>query len=266
MSKLLDILNLKKYFEKNNESNIPEEIQDVGFLSFEQKQKLEVIIGLKINNIEIFTQAITHRSYMHCVRKDQNIVSNERLEFLGDSILGMVVASHLFETYPEHHEGELTRLRSLYVKKSALAGAAKYLEIENFLLLSHAALKSVSNGGDSIIADAIEALIAAIYIDSGFESARKFILNKLLPIIKNQERIENSNYKSILLENVQADGKPSPIYNVLEEEGPPHNKTFKIGVYVENELVGTGVGKSKKTAEQDAAHEALKNHFSYKNN
>ena len=104
----------------------------------------------------------------------------------------------------------------------------------------------------------MEAIIAAIFLDSGYENAKNFIINKLLPIVQNRENTVNNNFKSLLLENVQADGKSSPTYKVLEENGPPHEKTFRVGVYVNDELIGTGIGKSKKLAEQDAAQEAMK--------
>ena len=126
-------------------------------------------------------------------------------------------------------------------------------------MLSYSASKSMVQGSDSIMEDTLEAIIAAIYLDSGLEKTRTFIINSLIPIIMNNRMMVDKNYKSILLEKVQAIGKPSPEYSVLEEKGPDHNKDFTIGVYVNKEMIGKGVGKSKKQAEQAAAENALEN-------
>jgi ribonuclease-3 len=189
-------------------------------------------------------------------------LSNERLEFLGDAILGMIVAEYLFSLHSNVPEGELTKMRSWLVNKESLALAAHKLNLTEFIMLSYSAEKSLHNGSDSILADCLEAVIAAIYIDSGFETTKKFVLNTLVPIMVNKSVMRDKNYKSLLLESVQAIGHTSPYYSVLKEHGPDHDKEFTVGVYVDNKLLATGSGKNKKQAEQDAAKTALhKNDF-----
>ena len=133
----------------------------------------------------------------------------------------------------------------------------KKLDLDKFLMMSFSAEKSLIQGSSSILADALEAIIAAIYLDSGLEAARKFVVNSLLPILMSKRVMKDTNYKSILLEEVQALGKESPVYRVLSESGPDHDKEFMVGVYVGDVLMGTGKGKSKKQAEQVAAKDAL---------
>jgi ribonuclease-3 len=206
--------------------------------------------------VEYFEQALIHRSYLQ-VLGNENILSNERLEFLGDSILGMVTAEYLFSLHTDVLEGELTKMRSWLVNKNTLAFCARKIQLDGFLMMSHSASKSLEQGSESILADALEAIIAAIYLDSGFEASSKFIIRSLLPIILNTSVMTDTNYKSILLENVQSNGKEAPRYEVLNEEGPDHEKEFTIAVYVGEDLLGTGKGKTKKQAEQNAALEAL---------
>jgi ribonuclease-3 len=217
---------------------------------------LENILGLKINNIEYFEQALTHRSYLHII-EDQTIFSNERLEFLGDSVLGMVVADYLFSLHSDVLEGGLTKMRSWMVNKNSLVECAKRLKLNELLLMSFSASKALEQGSDSILADALEAIIGAIYLDSGLEATKKFIINVLIPIIVSQNYMVDRNYKSLLLETVQSMGKEPPKYVVLDETGQDHNKEFLVGVLVDSEMMGTGLGKSKKQAEQFAAKEAL---------
>jgi ribonuclease-3 len=228
----------------------------LGYLDNKKKADLENILGLKINNIEYFEQALTHRSYLHII-EDQTIFSNERLEFLGDSVLGMVVADYLFSLHSDVLEGGLTKMRSWMVNKNSLVECAKRLKLNELLLMSFSASKALEQGSDSILADALEAIIGAIYLDSGLEATKKFIINVLIPIIVSQNYMVDRNYKSLLLETVQSMGKEPPKYVVLDETGQDHNKEFLVGVLVDSEMMGTGLGKSKKQAEQFAAKEAL---------
>lgn len=228
----------------------------VGFLDDKSKHELERLLGVSIRRPEFFEQALIHRSYLQ-VLDNSKCLSNERLEFLGDAILGMFVAEYLFSLHTNVLEGDLTKMRSWLVNRSSLSLCAKRLELDKFIKLSYSAEKSLIGGSDSILADALEAVIAAIYLDSGAEIANKFILNTLLPIIMNKNQMVDTNFKSILLESVQANGKHSPVYSVLDELGPDHDKEFIVGVYVEGVLLGTGKGKSKKQAEQIAAKSAL---------
>ena len=179
------------------------------------------------------------------------------LEFLGDAVLGMVIADYLFSLHSNVMEGELTKMRSWLVNKNSLAVCAQKFNLDKFLQLSFSASKSLESGSTSMLSDAMEAIIAAIYIDKGIESAKLFIINGLLPLLMNKTIMVDTNYKSSLLETVQSFGKPSPKYQVLDEMGPDHQKEFVIGVYVDGELVGIGRGKSKKEAEQIAAQNAL---------
>ncbi|MCB0701653.1 MAG: ribonuclease III [Candidatus Kapaibacterium sp.] len=243
-----DDKNLKK-------SNFERFFVEVGFFSKEQKKSIEEKIGVKINNFAFFEQALTHRSYLQI--SEQKIYSNERLEFFGDSILGMIVAEYLFL---EHDvlEGDLTKMRSSIVNKQSLAYCAEKLGLDKFILLSFSAQKALQNGSNSLLADCVEAIIGAIYLDSGLENARYFITKKFIPLLNDNEFEYEKNFKSKLLELIQSQGKEAPTYKVLSEEGPDHMKKFEVGVYSENDLIGSGIGKNKKSAEQKAAKSALK--------
>lgn len=240
---------------KLKKSNFEKYFVEVGFFSSEQKRDLESKIGLSISNFAFFEQALTHRSYLQVV--DKKIYSNERLEFFGDSILGMIVAEHLFL---EHDvlEGDLTKMRSAIVNKKSLAYCAMKLKLDKFVLLSYGAKKAMENGSNSILADTVEAIIGAIYLDSGIENARFFITKIYIPILNDSELLEDKNFKSLLLEYLQSVGQEAPIYDTLSEEGPDHEKNFIVGVYANKMLLGKGKGKSKKSAEQKAAKIALK--------
>ncbi len=223
---------------------------------------MEEILGLSIKRKELFEQALLHRSYLQ-VLDNTDVMSNERLEFLGDAVLGMIVAEYLFSLHSHVDEGDLTKMRSWLVNSNSLALCAKKLGLDKFIMLSYSAEKSLENGSDSIIADALESIIAAIYLDSGLESAKKFIINSLMPIEMDLALMKDTNYKSNLLEYVQSKGLESPHYSVLEEEGPSHDKTFTVGVYINDNLIAIGKGKNKKQAEQSSAKKALqkKNDF-----
>jgi ribonuclease-3 len=180
------------------------------------------------------------------------------LEFLGDAILNFVVAEHLFRTYPGMEEGELTKLRSRLVNRKILAQRAKDLHLSEFLLLSSSAAQSIDSGSESIIADAVESVIGALYLDGGLGAAQKFIYTTLL---KNPEvfnsAMADDNYKSTLLEYAQAHSVGIPRYSVIQEEGPEHDRRFTIEVFIGAQSYGKGFGRSKKEAEQAAASKAL---------
>lgn len=229
----------------------------VGFLDDTRKKELEESLGVHIHNAEYFEQALIHRSYLQ-VLNGPGYLSNERLEFLGDSVLGMLVAEYLFALHSKVLEGELTKMRSWLVNKTSLAIAAHKLELERFIMLSFSAEKSMNNGSDSILADTMEAIIAAVYLDSGIDSARNLVVHTVIPMIMDHNTMTDSNYKSLLLEAVQSMGKDAPVYHVLEENGPDHDKDFLVAVFVDGHIAGRGNGKSKKQAEQTAAHAALK--------
>lgn len=255
---MLRFIPVKKYFRysSGHTGNFPR----LGLLTDLKIAELEKALGLKINKIELFEQALVHRSYLQ-VLDVQECMSNERLEFLGDAVLGLIVGDYLFSLHTNVLEGELTKMRSWLVNKNSLALCSRNLGLDRFLFLSFSAQKSLDSGSDSILADALEAIIAAIYIDSGLEATKDFVINSLIPMMMNTRVMSDRNYKSILLEEVQAHGHDSPIYEVLEESGPDHDKEFTVGVYVSGELVGSGKGKSKKQAEQLAAKIAIENNI-----
>lgn len=238
-------------------ASLPEQFPVVGFLSDEKITDLERITKVKINKACIYEQALTHRSYLTILGTESGFSSNERLEFLGDSLLNMFVTDFLFRNNPGYSEGDLTKIRSRLVNKDSLSLCGHTLGLERFIMMSFSAEKALKDGSDSILADMMEALIAAIYIDSTIESARKFVINKMLPIILDSSLVEDKNYKSLLLEKVQSLGFQSPKYQVLNTVGPDHHKEFTVGVYVDNQLIGTGIGKNKKSAEQAASENAI---------
>jgi ribonuclease III len=208
------------------------------------------------SNWKLFLQALLHRSYLQFLEEQWN--SNERLEFLGDAILSFVVAEHLFVLYPDKEEGELTKLRSRLVNRKILAQLAKELHLSDYMLLSSSAAQSIDSGSESIIADAVESVIGALYLDGGIKASRKFIYATLL---KNTEvfnsAMTDDNYKSTLLEYAQARSLGIPRYSVIHENGPEHDRRFTIEVSIEAQSYGSGYGRSKKEAEQAAAAHAL---------
>lgn len=228
----------------------------VGVLSDERVAELEQLLGVDIHLPSLYEQALTHRSYLQVVNSPDHR-SNERLEFLGDAILGMVTAEYLFYNNREVLEGELTKMRSWIVNKKSLAICARAIKLDAFLFLSYSASQSLQRGNDSMLADALEAIIAAIYLDRGFDEVRRFIVEKLLPIMVKESLVHDTNYKSLLLETVQAKGQPAPRYVVTREEGPDHEKHFTVDVIVEDQVIGTGSGRNKKDAEQAAAEAGL---------
>ena len=250
-SKIIPLRNL------DNQANLPVSYPVVGFLSDDKKNQLEKTIGCKINRPEIFEQALLHRSYLTLLGPESGYCSNERLEFLGDSLLSLFVSEFLFQTNPGFSEGELTKIRSRLVNKHSLSYCGYSLGIENFIMLSFSAEKALKEGSESIVADSMEAILAAIYLDNDIDAARKFVVEKLIPMLLDSNLIEDSNYKSLLLEKVQSLGKCSPRYQVISESGPDHSKEFTIGVYLDDMLLGTGSGKNKKSAEQAAAKNAI---------
>lgn len=207
-------------------------------------------------NKKLWQQAFTHRSYLNEAK--QQTESNERLEFLGDSILSFIVSQYLYRTYPNFAEGILTNLRSLLVNTKSLAKEADKLDFGKFLLLSKGEEESKGRQNPSLLADCFEAFCGALFLDQGLDAVEKFLSETILT--KTQAIVEKKSFKdpkSLLQEYVQAKKQNSPTYVVLEEEGPAHAKTFTIGVYVGNELLGTGKGKSKQEAQENAAIVAL---------
>ncbi len=210
----------------------------------------------KFNNQKLFQHAFIHRSFLNETKEE--IESNERLEFLGDSILSFVISEHLFKTYPQFDEGILTNLRSLVVNTKSLAKEAKILHFGRHLLLSRGEEDSNGRENESIMANTFEAFIGALFLDQGIDAVRSFLTDNIIPRI--HEYVEKKVFKdpkSLLQEHVQSKKQNSPLYKVLHEEGPAHAKTFTIGVFVADEQVGEGIGHSKQEAEERAAEQAL---------
>jgi ribonuclease III len=210
----------------------------------------------KFINQQLLQNAFIHRSYLNETK--EKIESNERLEFLGDSILSFVVSDHLYKTYPDFDEGILTNLRSLVVNTKSLAKAAQALDFGNKLMLSRGEEESNGRKNESLLANTFEAFIGALFMDQGIDAVRTFLQQTIIPQI--EEFVQKKVFKdpkSLLQEYVQSKKQNSPIYKVLHEEGPAHAKTFTIGVFVENAQVGEGVGHSKQEGEERAAEQAL---------
>ena len=218
--------------------------------------RFEEIIQYCPRKWKLFLQALLHRSYLQFV--DEQWDSNERLEFFGDAILNFVVAEHLFNAYPEMAEGELTKLRSRLVNRKVLSQRAKEMHLSDFLLLSTSAAQSIDSGSESIIADAFEAVVGALYLDGALPAARKFIHTALLndPEVFKLAMMDD-NFKSALLEYAQANSLSIPRYTVIQEEGPEHDRRFTVEVSIGSQILGVGTGRSKKEAEQSAAAQAF---------
>mgnify|MGYP001609961148 CR=1 FL=1 len=205
---------------------------------------------------KLFEQAFIHRSYLNEVK--EHLDSTERLEFLGDSILSFVVSKYLYAKYPGFNEGILTNLRAMLVNTRTLAEVARELEFGKLLKLSKGEEESKGRENSSLLADCFEAFVGALFMDQGAEAVSQFILEVLLPrteIFLERKALKDS--KSLLQESIQAKKQVSPVYKVLKEEGPPHKRTFTVGAYLENTLLGTGTGRSKQDAEKNAADQAL---------
>lgn len=220
-------------------------------------QTLEARLNYKFNNIELLKNALVHSSYANEVRG--NIHSNERLEFLGDSVLSVIVAEHIFHKYPNMPEGELTRLRASLVCEKSLCALSRELNLGEYLLLGRGEDKNGGRERDSILADAFEAVLAAIYLDGGMDAAKAHIMNTVLRDLKHHSDEDSfKDYKTTLQEIIQRNPEESVTYILVDETGPDHNKQFTVAVKLNSNVIGTGVGKSKKQAEQMAAHQALK--------
>jgi ribonuclease-3 len=229
----------------------------VGFLTPAKVTELEKILNVTIHSVPCFEQAFIHRSYLQILHNPK-VYSNERLEFFGDAILSAVIAEYLFYLRSDISEGELTKMRSWLVNKKSLAYCARKLRLHEFLMVSLSAKQSLQQGNDSILADALEAVIAAIYLDSGADAAKEFILNAVLFHVMNEGSLmRDTNFKSILLEYSQAQATGIPSYKVVDESGPDHHKLYIVEVRIAGEVAGTGSGRNKKDAEQDAAQAAL---------
>lgn len=217
-------------------------------------KKLETSLGYTYQDENLLKTALSHSSYAN--EKFQNsLYSYERLEFLGDSILGFVTANYLYTTFPEKHEGELTRIRAELVCEQTLAKVAREIHLGDYLLLGHGEKQSGGENRASILCDVMESLIAAAYLDGGFESAKGIITRLILPHLIDV--INTRDYKTELQELIQRKRGQSLTYDLIGESGPDHCKAFSVRVLLNGEAIGEGSGTSKKRAEQAAAAQAI---------
>ncbi len=225
--------------------------------------KLERLLEYNFTDITRLELSLTHRSFFK--NSDNRNPANERLEFLGDSILGLVISEKLFEDFPLLREGELTKIKARLVNETTLYNVSKEVGLNEFIKLSPDEEKAGGRERPSIVSDAFEAVIAAVYLDGGMEPARNLILNFIYSrrddIISDESQ---RNFKGDFLELTQSRGEGNPRYDVISEDGPDHAKVFNVEVYVGNEKVGHGSGNSKKESEQMAASFALEHHKSQK--
>jgi ribonuclease-3 len=220
-------------------------------------EELEKGIGVEFKDKDLLQRALTHRSYLN-ENGNWPLPHNERLEYLGDAVLELAVSEFLFRHHPKDQEGQLTSLRAALVNTIMLGRIAREISLENYLLLSKGEEKDIGRAREAILANTLEALIGAIYIDQGYEPSKvfieKFVLSHLKEVLENKLFVDP---KSFLQEIVQERLKVTPVYKVLEESGPDHDREFLVGVFFEDRQVATGKGPSKQEAEREAAAAAL---------
>lgn len=222
-------------------------------------KELEEAIGYRFRGISLLRSAVTHSSYAN-ERWHNGLLSNERLEFLGDSILGMLVAEFLYRNFPDRPEGELTRMRADMVCEKTLAAAAGRIGLGRYLLLGHGEEQGGGRSRASILADAMESVIAACFLDGGMEAARG-VVEKLILVEVPRSKLHNIDYKTQLQELVQQKKNQNLTYTLVGQSGPDHDKRFDVDVSLNGTVVGSGSGSSKKRAEQMAAHNAMEKLF-----
>lgn len=226
-------------------------------LQEQARWQLEKRLRYQFRAPELLENALKHRSYVYAVQ-EHGIDSNERLEFLGDAVLDLLVAHFLFQRYPDKREGDLTEMKSLVVSRAVLARKARGVGLDGFVLLSPEEEQASGGRQPSILCDALEAVIGAVYLDGGLAAARRLVDEHILDDFNELiEREDYTNYKSRLLEHTQSMGSGHPRYLVHDEEGPDHRKIFSVEVSVTGQSMGRGRGRSKKEAQQMAAKDAL---------
>ncbi len=212
-------------------------------------------VGWDIKNLKLYEQALTHTSYAH--ERGRHRIHNERLEFLGDAVLELIVSDYLYETYPNLPEGKLTKLRADLVCEASLARLAFELNIGQYIRLGKGEVMGGGKTRPSLLGDTIEALIGALYLDIGLEKCRDHVLVLYKPILQElQEGVLRRDYKTLLQEFSQARFSVTPVYRIIDQYGPDHDKEFEAEVIMTSEPVGRGRGRSKKEAEQEAAKAA----------
>jgi len=221
-------------------------------------EEVEKRLGINFKNKELFTQALMHRSFV-VENNLGDLASNERLEFLGDAVLELVVSEYLFAKFPTDPEGMLTQWRSIIVNTKTLADVCRELDLADKIFLSRGEKLSGGFTKERILTNVLEAIMGAIYLDGGYEKASDFIIRHILPSAESLlSKAEFYNPKGILQERVQAQKRITPDYKILKEQGPDHQKVFRVGVFFEDKKITEGEGNSKKEAEEEAARNALK--------
>ena len=221
-------------------------------------QKVEQVIQYTFHKIELLQEALTHSSYAN-EHRNYHVKDNERLEFLGDAILDLIISEYLFKKHPEMPEGDLSKIRASIVCENSLAKMSRLMNIGEYLLLGKGEELTGGRERSSILADAFEAITGAIFLDGGFDAAKAYLTRTLVHQVEQVHSLEDlyTDYKTLLQEQIQKESSEPIHYEVIDEEGPDHDKHFYVEVYHENKVLGKGIGKSKKEAEQDAAKKAL---------
>ena len=221
------------------------------------RDAVESLLGRSVDDVSIYRRALTHRSLLR-VYPDRPVASNERLEFLGDALLDVFISEVLYERLPDEDEGTLTRLRARLVSEQPLATYARRMDLGAQLLMSKNAAQNQGRDNPSLLADAFEALVGAVARDLGHAAARAFVHDQVVtPFDLMALATQDENYKSRLLEALQAEGRPQPTYHVVQETGPSHDKTFTVEVRVGDASYGQGTAGNKQAAEQEAARRTL---------
>ncbi len=218
-------------------------------------QDLQKNLGYNFKNKDLLITALTHSSYAN--ENGDYSMCNERMEFLGDSVLSLIVSEYIFKNLPDQPEGKLTKLRASLVCEKTLCGFSNQLKLGEYLRLGHGEIQNKGNERPSILADAFEAVLAALYLDGGRKAAEDFVLPLILTKIDDTSDDTYRDYKTLLQEVVQKNPEERLTYRLAAESGPDHDKLFTAEVFINSNLIGTGTGHSKKKAEQQAAKQAL---------
>lgn len=240
------------FFRDGKENSNSQKVKK--FLTPQKIKELESLLNIPIKNKSYYIQALMHRSFLE--ELEEQDISNERLEFLGDAVLNLVVADFLFSNFTDEDEGFLTKTRARLVNRNALSNSAEKLGLSDFILIDQNLSNTFARASKTVLSDALEAVIGAIYLDNGFEASRKFVHSALIEQTPQEDYLIDENFKSQLLELAQANKLDIPNYIVIKEEGPQHDRIFTIKVIV-GKSSGIGKGKNKKTAEQNAAKSLL---------
>ena len=218
------------------------------------RDEIENILNMRVRDITLYQEALLHKSAVKLYNASR---SNERLEFVGDSVLNFIIAKYLYDNYPNENEGFMTKLRTRLVSGKCLSQIAKNMGLQHHIRMNEKALRQTWNENARILEDALESLIGAIYLDQGLYMTIQFIVYQMRQNVDFDEILTDTNYKDILMRYTQMKGIKLPVYNLIHEDGTNHSKSFMVEVIVDDNSIGNGYGKSKKAAEQNAAHQAL---------